>query len=141
MKVVGFNGKEYNWNLSKYSTTKDKERSKRSQYHLRARSVLSEIFHSYIILEEVKLPGSVATHKKSVLYFDFYVPNIKLAVEVHGQQHYQFSQFFHKNKLDFIKAQNRDDDKKEWCDLNNIVLVVLKYSETDDEWRGRLRRN
>lgn len=141
MKVIGFNGREYNWNLAKYSTEKDKGRSLRSQYHVRARTLLALMFNSYIILEEVALPGSVSAHKKSVLYFDFYLPNLKLAVEVHGQQHYEYNAFFHKNKLDFIRAKNRDDDKAEWCDLNNIELVVLKYSETDDEWRDKLRRN
>lgn len=140
MKVVGFNGKEYTWNLSKYSSVNSKSRASRSQYHLRARSLLSEMFHSYSILEEVKLPGSVSAHKKSVLYFDFYIPNLKLAIEVHGQQHYEYSSFFHKNKLDFIRAQNRDDDKRKWCELNEIELVVLKYSETDDDWREQLRR-
>ncbi len=140
MKIIGFNGKEYSWNLAKYSTVKNKDRSSRSQYHLRARAILSDLFHSYTILEEVKLPGSVDAHKKSVLYFDFYIPNLKLAVEVHGQQHYQYSPFFHKNRRDFSKAENRDDDKRSWCELNDIELVVLKYSETDDEWREQLRR-
>ena len=140
MKVIGFNGREYNWHLSKHSKTKSEDRSVRSTYHLRARSLLAEIFHSYIILEEVKLPGSVAAHKRSVLYLDFYIPNLKLAVEVHGEQHYKFNSFFYKSKIDFIRAQNRDEDKIRWCELNGIELVTLKYSEKDDEWRDRLRR-
>ena len=140
MKVVGFNGREYTWNLSKYKTL-DKGRKNRSQYHLRARALIGSIFHSYVVLEEVKLPGSLPAHKKSVLYYDFYIPNLKLAIEVHGQQHYQYTSFFHKSKMDFIKAQNRDDDKIKWSEMNDIELVVLKYSETDDEWREKLRRN
>ena len=137
MKVKGINGKEYVWNLTSYDVFNDDSR-KRSKYHIRARKLLKEIFNSYRILEEVKLPGSTSLHRKSVLYLDFYIPTISLAIEVHGQQHYEYSPFFHKNKADFLKSKTRDEDKIEWCDLNGIQLITLKYSESDDEWRKRI---
>jgi hypothetical protein len=137
MKAKGINGKEYVWNLTSYDVFNDDSR-KRSKYHIRARKLLKEIFNSYRILEEVKLPGSTSLHRKSVLYLDFYIPTISLAVEVHGQQHYEYSPFFHKNKADFLKSKTRDEDKIEWCDLNGIQLITLKYSESDDEWRKRI---
>lgn len=138
MKVLGINGKEYVWNLTGYDVFNDDSR-KRSKYHLRARNLLKEIFNSYRILEEVKLPGSTELHRKSVLYLDFYIPTINLGIEVHGQQHYEYSQFFHKSKADFLKSKARDEDKIEWCKLNNIRLITLKYSETEDEWRQRIK--
>lgn len=138
MKVLGINGKEYVWNLTGYDVFNDDGR-KRSKYHVKARGILKEIFHSYRILEEVKLPGSTLLHKKSVLYLDFYIPSIKLGVEVHGQQHYEFSPFFHKSKADFALAKARDEDKIEWCKLNDITLITLKYSESEDEWRQRIK--
>ena len=138
MKVLGINGKEYVWNLTGYDVFNDDSR-KRSKYHVKARAILKEIFHSYRILEEVKLPGSTLLHKKSVLYLDFYIPSIKLGVEVHGQQHYEFSTFFHKSKADFALAKARDEDKIEWCKLNDIDLITLKYSESEDEWRQRIK--
>lgn len=134
MKITGINGKEYVWNLSGYDVKCDSTR-KRSKYHIRARKILKEIFHSYIILEEVKLPGSTPTHRKGVLYLDFYIPQIKLAIEVHGQQHYEYSPFFHKSKADFILSKGKDEDKIEWCRINDIDIIVLKYSHTDEEWR------
>jgi hypothetical protein len=137
MKAKGINGKEYVWNLTSYDVFNDDSR-KRSKYHIRARKLLKEIFNSYRILEEVKLPGSTSLHRKSVLYLDFYIPTISLAIEVHGQQHYEYSPFFHKNKADFLKSKTRDEDKIEWCDLNGIQLITLKYSESDDEWRKRI---
>ncbi|NCV19550.1 MAG: hypothetical protein EBW42_12500 [Rhodobacterales bacterium] len=36
-------------------------------------------------------------------------------IEVHGEQHYEFSAFFHGTKLNFIKHKKRDKDKKQWC--------------------------
>jgi very-short-patch-repair endonuclease len=138
LKVKGINGKEYTWNLTKYDIFYDDAR-KRSKYHIRARNLLREIFHSYRILEEVKLPGSTALNRKSVLYLDFYIPSIKMAVEVHGEQHYEYCPFFHKSKADFLKSKARDEDKIEWCELNEIQIVTLKFSESDHEWRERIK--
>lgn len=138
MKVVGINGKEYTWNLTGYDVFNDDKR-KRSKFHVKARALLKELFHSYRILEEVKLPGSTQLHRKSVLYLDFYIPSIRLAIEVHGKQHYEFCPFFHKSKADFVKGLARDEDKIEWCKLNNINIIILKYSESEDEWRQRIK--
>lgn len=138
MKVKGINGKDYVWNLTDYDVFYDDNR-KRSKYHIRARNLLKETYHSYRILEEVKLPGSTELHRKSVLYLDFYIPSIRLAVEVHGEQHYEYKPFFHKSKADFLKAKARDEDKIAWCELNDINIIILKYSESEDEWRERIK--
>ena len=140
MKVTGLNGREYVWSLGKYSVAANDKR-KKSKYHMRARALLKEIFHSYRILEEVKLPGSTPSHRKGVLFLDFLIPQIKLAVEVHGQQHYEFCPFFHKTKADFVLAKAKDEDKIEWCELNSIDLITLKYSETDEFWRQQIVGN
>jgi hypothetical protein len=137
MKAIGINGREYVWNLNGYNVLANDTR-KRSKYHMRARSLLREIFHSYRILEEVKLPGSTASHRKGVLFLDFLIPQIKLGIEVHGQQHYEYTPFFHKNKADFAIAKAKDEDKIEWCELNKVDLIVLKYSDTDEQWREQI---
>ena len=54
MKVTGLNGWEYTWNLTKYDV-KLNDTKRKSKFHLRARALL-KIYHSYRILEEVKLP-------------------------------------------------------------------------------------
>ena len=139
MKVKGLNGREYTWNLTKYDVKADDKRRK-SKYHLRARALLKDIYHSYRILEEVKLPGSTALHKKGVLNVDFFIPNLMKAIEVHVQQHYEFCPFFHKSKADFMLSKARDEDKIEWCELNDIEVVELKYSDTDEVWREQIVR-
>jgi len=137
MRVIGINGREYAWNLTSYSVDANDKR-KRSKFHVRARKLLKTIFHSYRILEEVKLPGSTASHRKGVLYLDFYIPQIMLAIEVHGQQHYKYTPFFHKNKADFAIAKAKDEDKISWCELNKIDIIVLKYSDSDEQWRDQI---
>ena len=138
MKAIGFSGREYNWNLNKYDVYGNDKR-KRSKHHLRARELLREIYNSYRVLEEVKLPGSTLPFRKSVLYLDFFIPVIRIGVEVHGRQHYEFTPFFHKNKAAFLKAKARDEDKMDWCSLNNINLIVLKYSDDNNAWRKTIK--
>ena len=137
MKVTGINGREYAWNLTSYNVDANDKRN-RSKFHVRARNLLKTIFHSYRIREEVKLPGSTESHRKGVLYLDFYIPQIMMAIEVHGQQHYDYTPFFHKNKADFALAQAKDDDKIRWCELNKIDIIVLKHSDTDEQWRDQI---
>ncbi len=135
MKVTGLNGREYNLDLKKY---KRKDRAKCSFYHLEARNIIHDIFLGYNILEEVKLPGSVDPAKKSVLFLDFLIPNARIGVEVHGQQHFKYTPFFHKSKAGFLKAKARDKAKAEWCEINDIELIVLRYDSSQEYWREQL---
>jgi hypothetical protein len=82
-------------------------------------------------MEEVPLPGTP-------LRFDFYLPHYEVAVEVHGEQHYSYSSFFHGTQWDFIQAKRNDRMKKEWCELNGITLIELPYNESEKEWEKRL---
>ena len=41
--------------------------------------------------------------------------------------------------MNFFKAQKRDLEKKEWCDLNSIKYIELPYNETLDQWGERLK--
>lgn len=135
MKVIGLNGYEYNLDLKKYANN---HRSKCSLHHLHAREIIQDIFHGYNILEEVKLPGSVNPAKKSVLYLDFFIPNVKTGVEVHGEQHFKYVPFFHKSKANFLYSKARDRNKAEWCSINDIELIVLKYNDSREHWRNQL---
>ncbi len=134
MKVLGFDGIQKTWNLTKYVPSKNDKRH-RSKNHLRARALLRELFPRDTILEEVSLPGSKTQTRNSILFADFYIPNRDLIVEVHGRQHYEHVPFFHKTKLDFYKAKARDRDKADWCSINNIKIVALKHSDNDDDWK------
>lgn len=137
MKVLGLNNREYKLDLKKYIVRPGDVKS-RSQYHLLARELINEIYRGYLILEEVKLPGSRCPSKKSTLFIDFLIPNMRCGIEVHGRQHYEYVPFFHKTYAGFLQHQKRDDIKREWCELNNISLIELKYSDSIDEWRRSL---
>lgn len=134
MKVLGLNNKEYNLDLKKYSV----KRSKCSLYHSLAREILKEVFHGFLVCEEIKIPGAVNPSKRAALYLDFFIPNFNLAVEVHGTQHFEYTPFFHKTKQGFLEAKYRDRCKSEWCELNSITLVELRFDEDEQTWRKKI---
>jgi len=137
MKVVGLNGREYNINLKKYIVKKN-DKTVKSKYHILARELLTDMFRGYTVLEEVKLPGSRCPSKKSALFLDFFIPSLMLGIEVHGRQHYEFCKFFHKTMAGFLQSNKRDFIKEDWCELNGIELIVLKYSDSTEDWRNQI---
>jgi len=137
MKVTGFDGRERNFNFSKYFVRAD-DRKARSNLHKRARKILQEFFPRDRLYEEVPLPGSHKPSRKSTLFVDFLIPSDSLAVEVHGRQHFEFVAHFHGDTRGFRKSKARDRDKSRWLEINSIALIILNYSETEDEWRERI---
>ena len=135
MIVKGLDGKEYNWK-PKGADACDEYKSK---LHLGIRNLLKEIYPFDIILEEVSLPGTSKLKGKDLIA-DFYIPNRLLIVEAHGEQHYKYNSFFYKNKFEFAKAKKRDMDKLQWCELNNIRVVSLSYSDKIDTWRNTIEQ-
>lgn len=134
MIIIGLNGKEYNWK-PRGSEVIDEHKSK---LHLQVRKLLKEIYPYDMILEEVLLPGSAGATKKKDLTVDFYIPNRFLMVEAHGEQHYEYNKFFFKNKFQFLKAQKRDNDKIQWCQLNGIRIVGLNFADSEENWRQQI---
>lgn len=74
-------------------------------------------FGNQTILEEFPIPNSK-------LRLDFFLPNIKVAVEYHGRQHEEFVKHFHGTKKKFMLAKMRDEQKAKWCKMNGIELVI-----------------
>ena len=68
---------------------------------------------------------------KSLLKFDFYLPDYNLCIEYDGRQHYEPIEYFGGRKqFDIIKM--RDSIKNEYCSTNNINLVRIPYNKFDD---------
>lgn len=131
MRVKGLDGREHAWTLAGREVSLDDPRQ-RSGPHLAARTLLKRLHPLAPVLEEVPLPGSDG------LRLDFYVPSERLAVEVHGSQHFNYTPHFHGTRMGFLAAKRRDNRKAEWCRMNGIRLVILPDTETDGEWRRRL---
>ena len=134
MKIIGLDGKEYLWNVTKY-----KAKAKCSKLHMRARTLLATEFPCDKIYEELTLPGIKDERQTRPLFADFFIPLRQLMVEVQGEQHYKFNSHFFDNKLEFYRAQARDRLKVEWCQINEFTLIQLPFNETDEQWLQRIR--
>lgn len=106
----------------------------KSSLHLKARELIKDCFPTLQVLEEVRIP----LRRTESLLMDFYLPLNKKCIEVHGEQHYKFNRFYHKDMMGFIKHKKRDNEKSEWCDINGIEYIALPYDETLEEWKKRI---
>lgn len=133
MKVKDLYGNTSSWKL-KGDIVSASDSKRRSKLHVSARKILYDLFPTIQILEEVPInarPGKTQ-------YLDFYINKMKLAVEVHGQQHYKFNTMFHSSAQAFLNQKKLDADKREWCLLNNITCIELPYNEKEEEWLNRI---
>lgn len=102
-----------------------------SNGHKIARKLLCSLYPFDPIFEEVPIHGC-----PSMLYLDFLILNRRLVIEVQGIQHREQSQFFG-GKQGFASQIKRDNNKRLWCETNNLILVELHDDRTDD-WKRQL---
>lgn len=63
----------------------------------------------------------------SNLELDCFNPELKIAVEYNGEQHYKYIPYFHSSKDAFYNIKYRDDIKKRLCSENGIKLIIVPY--------------
>ena len=133
MRVRDLDGIVHDWKAHGQRVTADDTRA-RSKLHLAARQLIYGLFPTNPIIEEVLVHPRHGVNQ----FFDFYVPKLRLVIEVHGQQHYKFNSLFHSSATDFVQQKKRDQEKKDWCDINNITYIELPYNEGVAEWQNRI---
>lgn len=133
MQTIDLDGNPQHWQLTGH---KPNYNTKKSSLHIRARNLLSIVYPTLSILEEVP----VSIRRSEFVYLDFYIPLKRMCIETHGEQHYKFVAHYHGNALGFIKHKKRDRDKKEWCEINGINFVELLYNESDEIWQNKLEQ-
>ncbi|RHZ89713.1 hypothetical protein Glove_12g26 [Diversispora epigaea] len=79
----------------------------------------------------IRRPDFLKTLKYPLgLELDIYYPEYGFAIEVQGQQHEKYIEFFHRgDPINFIQQQARDQLKDELCEENWIVLRYVWYYE------------
>ena len=132
MQVKDLEGNSHHWKL--IGGISHGSQTDKSSFHLKARNLIKECFPTLQILEEISIP----LRSREKLILDFYLPLTKKCIEIHGEQHYKYSRFFHKDKLGFLRHKKRDKEKKEWCELNGIQYIELPFNEDIDKWKERL---
>lgn len=71
------------------------------------------------------------------LPFDFYLPNYNTCIEFDGIQHFKPIDYFGGEK-EFQSRKINDEIKTKYCENNNIHLIRLPYTLSDDEIKKQL---
>ncbi len=115
-----------------------------SKSEVRTRQVLEEYFGRPFNKARPDFLRNPVTGNSFNLELDCYNPELGLAVEYNGIQHYKFTPFFHRNKEAFLNQKYRDDMKRRMCRERGVVLIEIPYTVKYEELRGdildRLRR-
>lgn len=85
--------------------------------------------HNIEFIQEKKFSGCIY---KSRLRFDFYLPEFNACIEFDGKQHYKEVLYFG-GKNTYEELQIKDIIKNNYCILNNIPLLRIKYDDKDIE--------
>jgi len=82
---------------------------------------LKEIFPHNLIQEERYI-----NYKGTRLFFDFYIKELNVLVEVQGRQHDAFVKHFHVDREGFLDSKRRDNLKKAYCEETDTVLIEVR---------------
>ena len=112
----------YSWKPDKFITA--------SKNQERIFKIVEQLFPEEAI-KNYKHPELVYKKSKRKMELDIFVPSAKLAVEYQGEQHFFPLKHFGGMKR-LLDLQNRDQEKKDACERNGIILVEIDY-----KWDGK----
>lgn len=69
---------------------------------------------------------------KKPLPFDFYLPDYNICIEFDGRQHFESIPNWGGEKT-FFEIQKRDKIKEQYCKINDIKLIRVKYTDNINE--------
>ena len=114
-KVIGINKYLINWDAKS-----------KSKFQKSVKDFLQPYWNRHVVFEEFPVAGTRMS-------LDFYNSTQKIAVEVDGNQHYRYNQFFHSNsRQKFLHQLHRDEKKEYFCEINKIKLIRVLESDVLD---------
>ena len=120
MRLLNIRGKLVSKNVSYYLIKWDKP--SRSNFQFDVKQFLKKYWQNHIVYEEFPVYGTK-------LRVDILNATMRIAVEVNGVQHVEFSKFFHGYKSNFFRSIQRDINKIQWLELNNFKIVEIEPTD------------
>ena len=118
-------GKNLNMN-NIYMYTPTTEPTKDSKGEIECRRFLETIFQVPFPKARPDFLRNPVTSQN--LELDCFNPTLRLGVEYNGQQHYNYTSFFHRNKDAATNQKYRDELKRRMCEENGITLIEVPYT-------------
>lgn len=87
-------------------------------------NVLKELFPLNVIKKE-----HYVRFKCHRLFFDFFIMDLRILIEVQGQQHSKFIKHFHVDKHGFAAQKKRDNLKIEYAEDEGLAFVKFYYDD------------
>jgi hypothetical protein len=106
-------------------------RTKDSLGELKCREVLEKIFQVPFAKCRPEFLHNVVTSTDTSSYrleLDCYNPELAIAVEYNGRQHYEYVPFFHRTRDAFYNQKYRDEIKRIKCRENGVTLIEVPYT-------------
>jgi hypothetical protein len=122
MKLFNIRGRLVNKNVVRFLIKWDAP--SRSKLQASVKSFLKPYWLSDSVYEEFPVYGSL-------LKVDFLNATRKIAIEVQGDQHGEFSEFFHKTRMNYWKSIKRDSQKATWLEKNGFKLIEINSDEVN----------
>ena len=87
-------------------------------------NLLDKAFPEFSIKENCR-PDWLLSSNLTRLELDFYIDELKIAFEIQGRQHYEFTPHFHKDYTEFELGKQYDAEKKDLCYGAGITLIEI----------------
>ena len=122
------NSDDFEPELQSQTNEYKKSLPRESKGETECRRVLRKIFNKPFNKARPNFLNNPVTGGQFNLELDCFEPELRIAVEYNGIQHYQYSKFFHRNKEHFLNQKYRDDMKRRLCKENGIFLIEVPYT-------------
>lgn len=86
--------------------------------------LIERLLNDVDVLENTR-PDWLINDDGARLELDFYIPRFDVAIEVQGDQHYEFTPFFHGDTEGYRKQIERDKRKRAICESRGITLLEV----------------
>jgi len=124
MRLLNINGKLVNKNVRRCSI--NWEGKSRSNLQFKFKQFFYPFWKNHIVYEEFPVYGTM-------LKVDILNATKKIAVEIQGNQHESFNEFFHQNsRLKYLESIKRDVKKEKWLKINNFKFLELYESDLNN---------
>lgn len=95
------------------------------------RSILESLFPANPFKRVIE--EHYVNYKGTKLFFDFYVRELRILIEVQGRQHLEFVEHFHGTAENFKAQKFRDNLKIQYAQENDMYLVRIYDTEKISE--------